>query len=263
MNYYFYRKKNTMTQLSYHLIKSKRKTISIEIRPDKTIIVKAPSYLSDEEIIKAVTKKENWIRKKLEESPSLQHVTYQYKTGELFWYRGEKVPLMIQESSAYCNPVICFTDEKLQIILGTKATAPLIKSLLEKEYHKQAFAVISDRVLYYHALIYGNPLPENSGLKCPSPYSGKPLGTIRIKSQKSCWGSCSSRGNLNFNWHLIMAPPEILDYVVVHELCHLNHMNHSNDFWQMVGQFIPDYKTKRKWLKENGKYLSLSHNYTI
>lgn len=251
-----------MSQLSYHLIKSKRKTISIEIRPDKTVIIKAPVYLSDEEIIEAVSKKEKWIRKKLEENSTLQYSAYHYQDGELFWYKGKKLPLTIHETSGYRKPSVSFTDEKLQITLGTKATSPLIKSLLEKEYHRQALTVITDRVSYYYAIIYGNPLPQNSGLKCQPRFTGKPVGTIRIKNQKSCWGSCSSHGNLNFNWHLIMAPSEILDYVVVHELCHLEHMNHSKEFWKMVEEFIPDYKIKRKWLKEKGKYLSLSHNYT-
>lgn len=78
---------------------------------------------------------------------------------------------------------------------------------------------------------------------------------ISIKEQKSLWGSCSAKGNLNFNWKLVLAPPEVLDYVVVHELCHLKEMNHSPAFWELVEQIIPDYKEKRKWLKDNGGML--------
>lgn len=73
---------------------------------------------------------------------------------------------------------------------------------------------------------------------------------IRIKEQKSRWGSCSSKGNLNFNWRLVLMPQEVLDYVVVHELCHLRHMNHSREFWAYVEEIMPDYRRWKKWLKE-------------
>lgn len=80
---------------------------------------------------------------------------------------------------------------------------------------------------------------------------------IRIKEQKSRWGSCSKKGNLNFNWKLVMAPPDIIDYIVVHEICHLIHMNHSRDFWKCVEGLMPDYRNRRLWLKRHGWELYL------
>lgn len=80
---------------------------------------------------------------------------------------------------------------------------------------------------------------------------------VFFRDQKTRWGSCSSERNLNFNWRLVLAPLEILDYVVVHELCHLKQMNHSPKFWQLVSEQIPDYKKRRKWLKENHYLLTL------
>ncbi len=80
---------------------------------------------------------------------------------------------------------------------------------------------------------------------------------IRIAEQKTRWGSCSSKGTLSFNWKLMLAPPKVLDYVVVHELCHLKEMNHSPRFWKLVEDIMPDYKEYRKWLKENGSTLQL------
>ena len=78
---------------------------------------------------------------------------------------------------------------------------------------------------------------------------------ITIRDQKTRWGSCSTAGNLNFNWKLILMPPEILDYVVVHELAHRREMNHSSRFWAQVAEILPDYKARRQWLKENGNYV--------
>lgn len=81
------------------------------------------------------------------------------------------------------------------------------------------------------------------------------LGTVRLKELKSRWGSCSIRRNLNFNWKLVLAPPEVLDYVVVHELCHLKEMNHSSRFWDLVEAYCPDYRECRAWLKDHGPWL--------
>ena len=81
---------------------------------------------------------------------------------------------------------------------------------------------------------------------------GVTYGRISIREQKTRWGSCSSKGNLNFNWRLIFAPPEVLDYVVVHELAHRKEMNHSKAFYAIVESIMPDYRKWKKWLKENG-----------
>ncbi len=115
---------------------------------------------------------------------------------------------------------------------------------LEKRYRAAAKAYIPQRVAYY-AETYCHILPPA-------------VSSIAIRSQKTRWGSCSSRGTLSFNWRLMLAPPAILDYVVVHELCHLRHMNHSKDFWACVETILPDYKERRKWLNEHGHELTLS-----
>ena len=90
----------------------------------------------------------------------------------------------------------------------------------------------------------------------PNPPARAP-GRIAIRDQKSRWGSCSRKGNLNFNWKLIMAPPPALDYVVIHELCHLHEFNHSPRFWQLVAAQMPEYESWKKWLKQHGPELTL------
>lgn len=110
---------------------------------------------------------------------------------------------------------------------------------LENRYRSAARDTFTKRVAFYHAITGGN------------------YQNITIRDQKSRWGSCSSRGTLSFNYRLIFAPPRILDYVVVHELCHLTHMNHSKDFWNMVASIMPEYKEYKNWLKEHGQELTL------
>ena len=105
---------------------------------------------------------------------------------------------------------------------------------LEKRFREKARKKISERVSYY-----GNMM-------------GVDWKSIRIGSAKTRWGSCSAQGGLNFQWKLILMPPEILDYVVVHELAHRREMNHSPRFWALVEKVLPDYRERRKWLKEHG-----------
>ncbi|MDK2866688.1 MAG: hypothetical protein PWP51_1934 [Clostridiales bacterium] len=94
-----------------------------------------------------------------------------------------------------------------------------------------------------------------------SAYYGVSYNTIRIKNIRSRWGSCSSLGNLNFNLQLAGASDAIVDYIVVHEICHLRHLNHSADFWQAVEETIPDWRVRRKWLRENGHLLNLDYQF--
>ena len=101
----------------------------------------------------------------------------------------------------------------------------------------QALEIIPTRVEYFAKII------------------GVTYGNITIRNQKTRWGSCSSKGNLNFNCLLMLAPPEVLDYVVVHELCHRKQMNHSKAFWSEVEKVFPDYKKSIKWLKEEGSQI--------
>ncbi|MBR1931829.1 MAG: M48 family metallopeptidase [Lachnospiraceae bacterium] len=112
--------------------------------------------------------------------------------------------------------------------------------IYERRYRQQARRVFTNRVAYYHQ------------------FTGGHYTSITIRDQKSRWGSCSSRGTLSFNYRLVFAPPKVLDYVVVHELCHLTHMNHSKDFWDMVERIMPDYQIHKQWLREHEPELTLT-----
>lgn len=116
---------------------------------------------------------------------------------------------------------------------------PVQRDALVKRYRDAAKEYIPARVEYYSRFVRGN------------------YKKIAIRDQKTRWGSCSESGTLSFSWRLMLAPPAVLDYVVVHELCHFENMNHSKDFWQAVENILPDYKERRRWLKEHGAELML------
>ncbi|MDE7353337.1 MAG: M48 family metallopeptidase [Acetatifactor sp.] len=113
---------------------------------------------------------------------------------------------------------------------------------LEQRYRDNARAVLESRVAHFHRI------------------TGGVYTSVTVRDQKTRWGSCSSRGTLSFNYRLIFAPPGILDYVVVHELCHLTHMNHSKDFWDMVARVMPDYRVRKQWLRDHGQELTLENH---
>lgn len=124
------------------------------------------------------------------------------------------------------------TKERVETEPTEKLTREKVIALAE-----EALKVIPERVEYFAKVI------------------GVTYGKITVRNQKTRWGSCSSKGNLNFNCLLMLAPPEVLDYVVVHELCHRKQMNHSKAFWLEVEKVLPDYKEARKWLKEDGSQI--------
>ena len=114
--------------------------------------------------------------------------------------------------------------------------------VMENRYRNAAKTYFAARVKYFHQLTGGD------------------YNRITIRDQKTRWGSCSSTGTLSFNYRLMFAPPKILDYVVVHELCHLTHMNHSKEFWNMVALYMPDYKEHRQWLRDHGNELTVEQH---
>ena len=155
-------------------------------------------------------------------------------------YRGREYRLVLRREPARKRIQVELEEDKL--LISTPNTEPaLIYKAIEKWYIGQAHMIFPVRVMHYLQ------------------FTGGEVKAIRIKDQKTRWWSCSSLHNLNFNWRLIMAPAEVLDYVVVHELCHLTHMNHSRDFWNMVEEVMPDYRVHRKWLKDNGNRLFMKY----
>jgi predicted metal-dependent hydrolase len=163
-------------------------------------------------------------------------------TGESLYYLGKAygiVSLDVENKGVYAG----FNGENFLVYINESIKncerKDTVRTALVKWYRERARYVFEERTSFYSRMLKLYP------------------GTIRIKEQKTMWGSCSGRGNINYNWRLIMAPIDILDYVVVHELCHLKHKNHSKEFWNLVESIFPDYSQNRKWLRENGMKLCL------
>lgn len=192
------------------------------------------------EFDKIILQKADRIVEKYEGAAMKQKVkpVHQFCSGEEFSYRGKALILNLIVNADRKRIMVKKQAGKL-LVVSPAADKEMIKKAMIKWYREQARELLTDKVDYYRKFI------------------NKPIGEIRIKEQKSRWGSCSARGNLNFNWKIVMAPDEIIDYLVVHELCHLLHMNHSKDFWQSVGSILSDYKDRERWLKENGSLLNL------
>ena len=216
------------------IIRSKRKTISMEVMRDGSLIIRAPYLTTQSQIEALVQSKESWIRKKqdLVRVSSQEAPPRNFVAGELYWYLGKLYPLELVDNQD--EPLTLkdkfYLDESFQN-----------KGLLvfSNWYKKRATEVIKTQV------------------KLRAQENGFSYSRVRITSAKTRWGSCSSKGSLNFTWRLVMAPSEVIDYVVVHELTHLIIRNHSNDYWNEVGKVMPDYDQYRKWLKENGHRLTL------
>lgn len=226
--------------IEYSLIQSTRKTISIVVDSERRVLVRAPIQVSRQEIQRVVEKKAAWIASKREAIAKCQTQKQELANGRKLWYQGNVYLLQIctETNSKDKEPDSCaeISDENI-IVYVNQGQEEEIRQNLMQWYYCQARQWILQRVEYY-----------NNGLK-------EYINRICIKDQKSRWGSCSSKRNLNFNWRVILAPPEVADYVVVHELCHLRHMNHSQEFWSEVAGILPDYKERRQWLREHGQKL--------
>lgn len=224
----------------YQLIRSKRKTISISFDRNGELLVKAPVWLPKKQIDVFVEEKSEWIntnririqRAKEEAVKNRLHL----ESGDELYFLGEKRTLTVIREDRKRSKVICAMD-RLLLYVPYEADYEHKREQLEKWYRKEAAALLSEKA-------------EEFAERLQVTYED-----IRIKDQKSRWGSCSSKGNLNFNWRIIMAPEMICDYVVIHELCHLVYLDHSEKFWRLVESICPGYKQYKKWLKINGQRL--------
>lgn len=215
------------------LIRAKRRTIALIIERDGTLTVRAPKRVALGDIEKFIHEKTDWILRTREKIKSTIKIPKkQYADGERFLFLGNEYELKLVKAQ---RPALKFADG---FTLGVTAQKRGEQTFI-RWYKEQALRVFSERVKFY-ANLHG--------------FSPK---QVKVTSAKTRWGSCSSSGTLNFTWRLVMAPLDVIDYVVIHELAHLRVKNHSPKFWRVVAETCPEYKKYRKWLRENGEKLSL------
>ena len=216
------------------LIRSKRKTVGLYIDRDGRLIVRAPRHAPRALIDAFVQEKEAWILEKqtLARRMAEQNQPRQFKDGETFLYLGESYPLAIVDRQA--KPLVFNAGFHLR-----RDTQPRAAELFEAWYRGQARQVIGERIAWYTAR-----------------YSFQ-YKLIRISGARNRWGSNSTTGTLSFTWRLVMAPLEMIDYVVVHELVHTRVRNHSPAYWAALAEIMPDYKLRRDWFHKNGHTLTL------
>ena len=178
--------------MDFEIIRSSRKTISLQLVSPDRAVVRTPLIISTHDIQTFIQKNEKWLEKHRQQMLEAQQEM------------GDGAP---------------FAPEELRALA------------------QQAVRVLPDRLRRFAPLV------------------GVDYGRVTVRCQRTKWGSCSARGNLNFNCLLMLCPPEVLDYVVVHELCHRKELNHSPRFWAEVERVMPDYKKHRDWLKQNGSRL--------
>jgi predicted metal-dependent hydrolase len=212
------------------IIRSKRKTIGLLIEQDGSLTVRAPLRFSRVKIERLISEKAGWIKERQEWVRLHSIVPHRYEDGELFYYLGIPYPLLIVDSQH--NPLLLKDNFQLDRNFQSMAGQVFIAW-----YRGQARQVIHSR------------LPKLANRYQLS------YNAIHITSARKRWGSCSSRGTLNFSWRLVMAPPEVIDYVITHELAHLKIHNHSSEFWNYIESLLPTWQVQRNWLKENwGKF---------
>lgn len=221
--------------INFEIEYKKRKTFAIEIIPPNKIKVKSPRGISKSKIEELVHSKANWIIKKLEEFKDIEHMQIErrFVDGEIFMYLGKEYILKITQDKnlkkaevSICNEFIHVKTPKIEI--------EIIKKIMIEWYKIECDKKIRERIE-----VYGQKLGEMPRI-------------IKVKEQKRRWGTCTSRRDVLFNWKCIMAPIDVIDYIVVHELCHLVHMNHSANFWSLVKSNFPHYEEKKQWLRKNG-----------
>ena len=224
-----------MLMQPYQIVRTRRKTIALIVQSDGELLVRAPLHATDAQISAFVHQKAAWVREKQQmlRQRAAQSVVHRFQPGETFLFLGQSYPLATTRPAA---PPFAFENERF---LLSQAAQPQAEQLFIAWYKTQARRVFTERASHYAAL------------------TGWQYQRVRISSARTRWGSCSSRGALSFTWRLVMAPLPIVDYVVIHELAHLKHPNHSPHFWQAVQSILPDYPQSRQWLKTDGHQLRL------
>ena len=227
--------------IEYDLLRSDaRKTADIVIERDGRISVRAPRHIPEEEIDAVVTGKRLWIYRTLAEWRDMHatRIVREWVNGEGFLYLGASYRLLlVQEQDAPLK----LKDGRfcLQRQLVETGGEEAAKRVFETFYTEKGVERITKRMAYF------------------APKVGASPSSIEVKELGYRWGICASGGRLSFHWKCMMATPKAIDYIIVHELCHLHHRDHTEPFWNEVDKVMPDYSERKNWLRANGAAFDL------
>ncbi|MBP9854744.1 MAG: M48 family metallopeptidase [Candidatus Omnitrophica bacterium] len=233
--------------IHYHLIRSNgRRTSVISIDHQGQVRIYVPFLTTKDFIESFIQQKASWILKCVDKVRKNQSNISRKKfdEGGEFLFLGKKFPLCVFEQDKK-RPVVKFDGSKWTVSLPREIEPAhreqTVKEKLFEWYRQQAEEVVGGRIFHFSRIIGVSPK------------------IIAVRSQKRMWGCCHFRKQrIHINWQIILAPLKVIDYVIIHELCHLVHPNHSQRFWNKVEKYMPDYKDYKKWLKINQAELVLS-----
>lgn len=240
--------KSPVQAVEYRLRRSERaKHTRIVVKADGSVEVVAPLQVSDARIRHFVQQQHSWIERaqqrllmRREQVISLAPSNYQ--DGALIPYLGKQITLELIPYSAKRLHVV-YQDQRFKVYVPLALEAGEVAG-------KVRLALVNWMKLHarQQALALLARYAQTTGLQAKS---------LTLKTMKSRWGSCGPHNDINLNWLLVLGPPIVMEYVIVHELCHIRHKNHSADFWRLVAQIMPDYLQHRQWLKHHGAQLML------
>ena len=227
----------TFKDIEYTLVRNRRKTASIYIERDGKVSVLVPEDLTNLQIDDLLEAKRKWIYQNLAEWQDLnaRRVQRDYVNGEGFLYLGRNYRLKLVSDLA--EPLML--KDGYFCLRTTNGSVPDADAVFKAFYREKGLVRIPLRVDYFKTKMDVEPK------------------SIKVQELKNRWASCTPGGNLNFHWKCLMAPLTIIDYIVVHELTHLIHRNHTAKFWNQVDKVMPDYQARKDWLKENGAGMDL------
>jgi len=233
-----------VADFKYQIIKKKgfSANASISVSETKGVVVRAPFWMPRAMIESFLEEKSSWIVKHLHRLSS-KKVVKKYEEGEKHLFFGKEYSLSISQTGSSARSSVCIQGDTINVTIYKEVSIDnypeKIKDALLFWYLEKGIEVITEKVNFY------------------SKEMGVEYKKINLKKVSSIWGSCSARNCLSFNRKLVMAPHEIVDYVIIHEVAHMIHRNHGSNFWNLVSKYDSQYKTHRKWLKLNHHLLAI------
>jgi predicted metal-dependent hydrolase len=217
--------------ISYELIYKKRKSMRMLIDVYGNVEVQAPKGTPEQIVIQFLEEKWDWILQKKKEMKDRLEGRQEkvYEQGESFLYLGNTYPIQISQDPTIEQDHAVLEGDRLHIYVK-QLEDERIKQALKRFYYQQCKTLVEKSIRTYQ-----------------SHFKTKPR-SIRITDNKTNWGTCDAKQQLTFNWKLAMAPLDVINYVVVHEMCHMVHLNHDRSFWRLVGKIMPNYEEQENWL---------------